>query len=157
LPFIKVTLKCKKPKEKLPPPETVGQYIRHKRLEQRFHQWQVANIIGVDKATIFNWENDVSIPAIKHYPAIVRFLGYDPGLLEVRTIPVLLKARRRELGFSQRKLARQLSVDPCTVSNWEQDGIVHQREHRLMLAQFLGLPEEEVMRAMGKRWDAAHR
>ena len=135
----------------------MGEHIRHKRLEQSFHQWQVANIIGVDKATIFNWENGQSTPAIKHYPAIVRFVGYDPGLPEVRTISVLLKAKRRELGFSQRKLARLLYVDPCTVSNWERDGIVHQREHRILLAQFLGLQQEELVKEMGGRWNEAHK
>lgn len=130
--------------------------MRQKRIFLELHQGQVGNSIGVDKATIFNWENGKSAPAIKHYPAIVRFLGYDPGLRKARTIPVLLKAKRRKLGLSQEQLARQLKVDPCTISNWERDGIVHRRKHRIAIAQFLGLAEVEVMRSMGERWDAAH-
>jgi transcriptional regulator with XRE-family HTH domain len=156
LPYIRVLLKCKKPKEKFDLPKTIGEHIRQKRISLELHQGQVASIIGVDKGTLFNWENEKSTPAIKHYPAIFRFLGYDPGPPEARTIPALLKAKRRELGLTQRQLAAYLKVDPSTITNWEQSEIVHRLEHRVMLAQFLRVPEDEFRDAMRGRWVSVH-
>ena len=41
-------------------------------------QRDVAERIGVDTATVTNWERDHAAPEFRWLPAIVDFLGYDP-------------------------------------------------------------------------------
>jgi DNA-binding XRE family transcriptional regulator len=77
LPFCNVSLKAAKP---LPPayPKvlyTLGDHIRKKRLDLKLQQKEVADIIGVEEATIYNWENNRSSPAIRYLPKIREFLG----------------------------------------------------------------------------------
>jgi transcriptional regulator with XRE-family HTH domain len=79
---------------------------------------QVAEQIGVNGATITNWERNASAPAIRYMPAIIRFLGYDP-LPPAESLPERLRSARRELGLTQRKMAERLGVDPCTLRDWE--------------------------------------
>ena len=156
MPYVRVVIKCPRPKEKIPPPETIGEHIRQRRKQLGLYQRKVGKEIGVDEFTIHNWEKGKSTPLITHYPAIIRFLGYDPGQPRDLTIPELLKAKRRQLGLTQRQVARLLHVDPSTITGWEQGDIVLKRDHRRVLARFLGLPEIRLIRAMGERWYTAH-
>jgi DNA-binding XRE family transcriptional regulator len=41
-------------------------------------QREVADIIGVDKTTVFNWETQGMEPSVRAIPGIIRFLGYKP-------------------------------------------------------------------------------
>jgi transcriptional regulator with XRE-family HTH domain len=41
-------------------------------------QRQVAEQIGVDETTIWNWECHKSSPQVHNISAVVRYLGYDP-------------------------------------------------------------------------------
>ena len=52
--------------------------MRKHRLDLQLLQKQVADQIGVDELTVTNWERNATVPAIRHIPAIIRFLGYDP-------------------------------------------------------------------------------
>jgi DNA-binding XRE family transcriptional regulator len=83
-------------------------------LDLKLLQKQVANQIGVDEATITNWERNASHPAVRYIPVIHRFLGYDPPPA-VDSLPGHLVAARRVLGLSQRKMAAKLGVDPATL------------------------------------------
>jgi transcriptional regulator with XRE-family HTH domain len=84
----------------------------------RLLQKQVAEQIGVNGATITNWERNTSTPVIRHLPAIIRFLGYDPTP-PPSSLPERLTAARRKLGLTQREMARRLGVDPSTLLGWE--------------------------------------
>ncbi len=57
---------------------TLGDHLRRRRLILRLLQRQVAEQIGVTKATVHNWETNRSNPGFREMPAIIRFLGYDP-------------------------------------------------------------------------------
>jgi DNA-binding XRE family transcriptional regulator len=59
-------------------PQTVGDHIRKQRLGLKMLQKDVAEQIGVDKTSVFNWEANTSRPEIRYMPAIIRFLGYNP-------------------------------------------------------------------------------
>jgi transcriptional regulator with XRE-family HTH domain len=74
--------------------------------------------IGVDETTITNWERNATVPAIRHIPAILQFLGYNT-LQSAESLPERLASVRRGLGLSQRKMAGKLGVDPATLRNWE--------------------------------------
>ena len=81
----------------------------------------MAGQIGVDPDTVFRWESNESSPSVSKFPAIIRFLGYDPF-----PIPTGLSARlqgvRKRLGLSQAAMALKFGVDPTTLRKWEKVG-----------------------------------
>jgi len=80
LPFCKVTLKAKKPnKSKYPETlKTLGDHIKKRRIDLGLPQTHVANMLGVQESTVFNWEHNLSQPSLAHFPKIYQFLGYKP-------------------------------------------------------------------------------
>ena len=42
-------------------------------------QREVATEIGVHHQTLALWERSRTSPAVRHWPGILRFLGYDPN------------------------------------------------------------------------------
>ena len=132
------------------------EHVRKRRLEQGLTQKQVAERVGVSPWTVLNWEKDHTEPPIESMPAIIRFLGYDP-FPEPKNIPERLLAKRRAMGWSIKEAARQLGVDQVTWGAWEQGGVILYRNHRLLVARLLGLPEDEVDQDMGVRWNRLHK
>jgi DNA-binding transcriptional regulator YiaG len=120
LPFCHAELRAAKPRPERYPKEinTLGDHIRIRRLDLELLQSDVAKQIGVDTATVCNWESNASTPAIRYLPAIIQFLGYDPQP-SVDSLPDRLATARRTLGLSQRKMAEKLAVDPGTWQGWE--------------------------------------
>jgi transcriptional regulator with XRE-family HTH domain len=120
LPFCHFEFWVAKPKPERYPKEinTLGDHIRSRRLDLKLLQRQIADQAGVDGATIANWEGNASSSAIRHIPAIIQFLGYDP-LPPALAFSERLASARRRLGLSQRKMAQKLGVDPATLMGWE--------------------------------------
>ena len=118
--FCHAELRAPKPKSVQYPQEinSLGDHIRARRLDLKLLQKQVAEQIGVNAATITNWERNESTPVVRYVPAIVRFLGYDP-IPPASSLPERLAAARRELGLTQRRMAERLGVDPGTLRDWE--------------------------------------
>ena len=120
LPIGKMELKCGKPKSYDYPadPKTVGDHVRRRRLDLGQVQADVAKKIGVTESSIWNWEKGGFEPELRYLPSIIAFLGYDP-----RPEPVTLPARlvwfREGKGWSQKRLAAELHVDPTTLARWE--------------------------------------
>ena len=121
MPFCHLCLRAQRPKSSAYPKEirTLGDHIRKKRLHLGLLQRQVAEQIGVDEATIWNWESNATAPAIRLIPRIIRFLDYDP-LPTAEDFGERLKAIRRRLGMSQKELAKRLGADPSTIGDWEE-------------------------------------
>jgi len=99
-------------------PQTVGDHIRKRRLGLKMLQREVAEQLGVDKTSVFNWEGNRSSPDIRYMPAIIDFLGYDP-LPQAHTLAEQLVRQRSSLGLSQKESAGRLGVDPSTLAKWE--------------------------------------
>jgi transcriptional regulator with XRE-family HTH domain len=99
-------------------PQTVGDHIRKKRLGLKLLQKDVAEQLGVDKTSVFNWEGNRSSPEIRYMPAIIDFLGYDP-LPVANTLAERLVRQRTGLELSQKESAERLGVDPSTLAKWE--------------------------------------
>jgi transcriptional regulator with XRE-family HTH domain len=120
LPFCHSEIRFPKPKPTAYPQSinTLGDHIRKRRLDLNFLQKQVADRIGVDETTITNWERNATAPAIRHIPAIIQFLGYDPAP-PASTFPERIAAARKAHGLSQRKMAEKMGVDPTTLRGWE--------------------------------------
>jgi transcriptional regulator with XRE-family HTH domain len=80
LPFCHSEIRSPRPKPTAYPRtiNTLGDHIRTRRLDLKLRQKQVADQIGVDEATITNWERNAAVPAVRHMSAIIRSLGCDP-------------------------------------------------------------------------------
>ncbi len=98
---------------------TIGDHLRKRRLDLSLRQRDVAARIGVDTTTVTNWELGHSKPALRVLPAIWPFLGYIPRCMAADTLAGQLRVRRQVLGWTQKRLARELSVDPSTLAKWE--------------------------------------
>jgi transcriptional regulator with XRE-family HTH domain len=120
LPFCRLSIKGQRPKSKKYPNEinTLGDYLRKRRLDLGLLQREVAERIGVDETSIYNWERQRTTPEIRFIAPIIEFLGYDP-LPEPKSFPERLKTYRIKMGLSQRKLATELGIDPSTIEGWE--------------------------------------
>lgn len=95
----------------------VGDHIR--RLGLKLLQRNLAEELGVDTTSVFNWEANTASPEIRYMPAIIRFLGYNP-LPAADTWAERLVQGRTALGLSQKEAARRMEVDPSTLAKWEQ-------------------------------------
>jgi transcriptional regulator with XRE-family HTH domain len=106
----------------------------------KLFQRQVADQIGVNKASIGNWESNQSEPSVEYMPAIIRFLGYNPlppkedwasRLVQCRTI----------LGLTQKESAHRMGVDPSTLAKWERGERVPAGEYAARAERLLGTVE----------------
>ena len=120
MPIGQIGLRCEKPKWLDYPtdPRTLGGYLKKRRMDLGLFQKDVAQRIGCCVASIWLWENGTTEPELKWLPAILAWLGYDPRP-EGRTIGEKLVRFRTGRGWSQQRLAAELSVDPSTLSRWE--------------------------------------
>jgi transcriptional regulator with XRE-family HTH domain len=119
-PICHLALKAKKPKPAGYPtaPRTLGEHIRQRRMDLGLFQKDLADRIGSDTTTITNWEKGRSEPEIRFLPAILGFLGYDPCPKQ-QSFGARLVRYRQKFGWSQKRLAAELRVDPTTLSRWE--------------------------------------
>src|SRR5215813_5233625 len=67
-----------------------------------------------------HWETNRVAPALRFIPKIIEFLGYDPwGDEQPSSLADQLKAYRRRLGLSRKKLARLLGTDESNLAGWD--------------------------------------
>ena len=80
LPFCHVSLTASRPPPPAYPKElsTLGDHLRKKRFELGLLQREVAQRLGVDTASVTNWENGHTSPRLHLIPRIIEFLGYSP-------------------------------------------------------------------------------
>jgi transcriptional regulator with XRE-family HTH domain len=61
-----------------PTPSGLGEHLRKRRLDLGLPQADVAELLGANENTVWNWENGRSTPALRFMPSIVAFLGHLP-------------------------------------------------------------------------------
>ena len=118
LPFGPKVLKTLKPRSWILLPRTLGEHLKKRRHESGLFQRDLRIRFNLEKETYANWEKDRRSPAMKHWPGIIDFLGYDPNP-EPRTLGEQLLAYRRRHRLSRVALARHLCVDGTTLWRWE--------------------------------------
>ena len=105
---------------------------------------QAAMPLGVGPGTVRHWESgETNSPPVERIPAILEFLGYDP-FVEPGSIPDRLRAMRRRSGWSIRRAAAHVGLDPTTWGAWERGKAILSRSHRVLVARLLGLPESDI-------------
>ena len=123
LPFCDVTLSAKKPQKEAYPKTLLflGDQIRKRRLDLGLFQKDVAVIIGVDTTTVTNWEKNRGGPEFRFIPRIIDFMGYEPPPDEQHSLGERIRRYRYLHGISQKELARQIGIDPTTLSRLERN------------------------------------
>jgi transcriptional regulator with XRE-family HTH domain len=121
-----------------PPKElnTLGDHLLRRRLVLKLLQREVAEQIGVDKASIANWEGNRSKPGLKYMPAIFRFLGYNPLQPGEGWAERLVQCRTM-LGISQKEAAGRIGVDQSTLARWERGEREPTGKFEVQVLQFL--------------------
>ena len=118
LPFLRLTLRARKPSDIPEVPETLGDHLRARRRALGLLQKEAAVQLGVCQETVIHWEKGQTQPEIGLWPAVIRFLGYDPAPPPTTFAARLLAARRR-LGLPRKEAALRLGVDDGTLGRWE--------------------------------------
>jgi DNA-binding XRE family transcriptional regulator len=118
LPFGVKLLKSLKPVPYARELKTLGQHLKKRRMELGLFQRDLRERFKLEKETYANWEKDRCYPAMKHWPGIIEFLGYDPNPIPITPGERLL-AYRRNHGLSRKSLARTLVVNEGTLWRWE--------------------------------------
>jgi DNA-binding XRE family transcriptional regulator len=59
-------------------PRTIGDHIKRRRLELHLFQSDVAKQLGVDIASVQNWEHNAYQPVKRFLPRLINWLGYVP-------------------------------------------------------------------------------
>lgn len=136
LPFIPISLKSLRKKAFEFEPKTVGEHILRQRLILRLSQAGAATRLGVDPWTVLNWEKGHTKPPTKAFPAIIRFLGYDPNPV-AGTLAERLKAKRRQTGWTIRQAANALGVDANSWGGWERSGLIAWPRYRDLVEALL--------------------
>lgn len=125
LPFCQIVLKAKKPLSPAYPKSlnTIGNHIRKRRLDLKLTQKQVAEKIGVSETSLMTWERNQHSPNLRFIPKIIEFLGYLPANYNKKpeTIKEKILHYRQIAGLNQKQLAKLITIDPETLSNWERD------------------------------------
>jgi len=121
LPFCHLAFQAKKPLSGAYPKElrTLGDHIRKRRLDLALFQRDVADRLGANEASVWNWEKNRSSPALRFVPRIIEFLGYTPDDTKPESLGQRIVAFRRLRGLTQKELARRLGVDQSTLAGWE--------------------------------------
>ena len=101
-------------------PVTLGEHLKKRRFELGLLQKQASEYLGAGDWTLINWEKNRTTPPIRFWPKIIDFLGYDP-YRPPRSSGERIKAIRRNLGLSVKRLASLINVDESTVTRWERN------------------------------------
>jgi len=121
LPFCRVSLRAARSSKIPQNPHTWGDHIKKRRLELGLYQAQVALILGVTESTVTNWEKHRTNPTLRAIPKIIEFLSYDPMLGAPKSLSEELLQFRKRRGMSQKEMAKQIGIDPTTLSRLERN------------------------------------
>lgn len=112
--------------------------------------------MGVDAYTVLNWEKSKTTPSPKDWPKIASFLENDDIFPQATTIAEKLRVARLRKGWSRKVAAKELGVDESTLRDWEGGKVILLAKHRRLVADFLGLPFDDVDEAMRAAWNEKH-
>jgi magnesium chelatase family protein len=137
LPHVRHKLSTRRERRYSASPKSLSEHLLKRRLEAGGYQEKVARELGVNTYTYLLWETGKTNPTIRYYPAIFRFLGYDPFPAPA-SLGERIKAKRRTLGLSISEAALRIGIDEGTLGSWERDARKPKRACKA-LANFLEL------------------
>jgi len=116
-------------------PQTIGEHIRKKRVENGLDQRDVAAMLNTCTDTITGWENGRSKPVISWYPNIIKFLGYYPFDHSANTAAGLIERCRHLLGLSYEELGKRAGVHGSTLIYWKRNNLITNQRCKQKLLQ----------------------
>ena len=136
-------LRCRKPRPGYPLQLiTVGDHVKKRRLDLGLTRKALAARLGVDPATVQNWEEGRrSRIEVRYYPALIEYLGYNP-LPEPTTRGQAIARARMSRGLSRTCLAALTGVDVATIRRLEADRPGTARLPAAAVCQFLRLDSQ---------------
>ena len=118
--------------------KTLGDHIRKRRLDLKLEQDDLAKMFNANRGTIANWEQNRFEPAIEFMPKIFEFLEYIPkDLFRAETLPEKILFYRQIHGLTQKELAKQVGVDPCSIMDWENGKFKPSKKKMIQLLEML--------------------
>ncbi len=88
-------------------------------------QKELAKILNVTKACIYNWENNLTTPRPVEHKKISNFLGYCVFDKPAFTLPEKLHYIRTYLyGMDHRTFAKLVSCDESSILDWETGKVI---------------------------------
>ncbi|QNL49742.1 helix-turn-helix transcriptional regulator [Olivibacter sp. SDN3] len=106
-------------------------------MDLKLLQRDVASICDVTEDCITLWEKNHSVPQIRYFPRIIKFLGYCPIEFNEANLSGRLKAYRWRNGFSNKRLGEVLNVDGSTILAWKNETSIPKKEHLMKLEALL--------------------
>jgi len=158
LPFCHLRLEGRRPRPKGYPeaPETVGQYLKRRRLDLGMLQKEAAKVLGTNPLVYGSWERGQVVPGANQMARIVRFLGTAP-LVKSASLPGRLREFRRQAGLTQAQLAARVRATQATVSDWELGVHVPPPRFWPRIISALGVDPAPTPTTMAERLVAARR
>jgi transcriptional regulator with XRE-family HTH domain len=116
LPFCHLRLRAEKPKDFRYPTElkTLGDHLRKRRLDLGLLQREVARVMGVSAACVWQWETHYSSVQTHLIPRVIDFLGYAPWEAPAH-FGGWFQMVRLSLGLSRKRLGRRYHIDEATL------------------------------------------
>jgi transcriptional regulator with XRE-family HTH domain len=115
---VNARLRCAKPEIAALEGSSLGKQLYRRRRELGLIRREAASLIGCSWKSLLWWERDERTPTPPMYPAIIKFLGYEPWPVP-ETLPEKLKAERLRRGLGIKEAAKVIGVDECTLWWWE--------------------------------------
>lgn len=105
-------------------------HLRYRRETIGLTRAEAAKRLGVRGAAVGQWETGDHHPEPEYWPALIRFIGYDPICEAPQTVPQKIAYLCRHLGLSRNALAARLGVNKATIYSWEAGGLQRQGWHK---------------------------
>jgi DNA-binding transcriptional regulator YiaG len=139
IPFSELAISLPLP-DKRPFPksvQTIGDHIKTYRLTHNILIKDIIPTLGVDRETLRGWEQGLFHPLLRHYPRIIKLLGYIPFETDETTLAGKIKKYRYINGLTQRQFANLINADIVTVWKWEKRNITPLPETQKVLHALL--------------------
>ncbi len=127
--------------------------IRFLRLKRGITQEELAERLGVEKASIYNWEVGKVIPRMKHLKKLSEIFEvpvYDllregpvGNIFNSSAVMGKIKLLRKMHGLSQKELADRVGVTVGAVSKWERGLSLPDKVHLKKLSEIFNVPVSE--------------
>jgi Helix-turn-helix domain len=99
----------------------LGDHIRKRRMDLGLTRKALAALLRTNVWTVKGWEEHLRPKVgVRFYPAVIRFLGYNP-LPDPTTRGGAVRRERLARGWSIERLAVESGVDPSTIRRIEMD------------------------------------
>ena len=139
LPSCQTTLCAAIPKGGYPKQlNQLGDHLLKRRLDLGLTRKAAAAELQLDPESIENWEKTRTIPAVRFFPTLIKFLGYNP-LPEPGTRGEAIARERICRGLSRKALAKLAGVDEATVRRLEANRPRTANRSMQAVCEFLGI------------------